>query len=134
MGANLFWLVCFWLLCVVSAHAETTLTWRQLGTAHYVCGGVSEENMARVKSMSDQADVELLFTTGPKGAYLADVTVTIRSDALGSVMFVADGPLCLLQLPKGPHTVSAEYRGHKLKQTVDVGEGLAHAKFNWPAP
>ncbi|HWU85447.1 MAG TPA: hypothetical protein VN028_08925 [Rhodocyclaceae bacterium] len=132
MKTSFPWLVAACLLCAAPAHADPAMAWRQLGVAQYLCGGVSDENMAALKSHRGEANAEALFTSGAQGAYLADVTVTIRNDKMGSFMFIADGPLCLLHLPPGRHTLEAEYRGHKQTRTLDIGKGLPSVKFNWP--
>jgi predicted deacylase len=108
--------------------------WQTSGAAQYMCGGVSDESMDAVKGQRSAAASELLFTSGPEGAYLADVAVTVRGGGLKEPMsFTSVGPLCLLKLPKGSYTVDADFKGKSLKQTIKVDGAPKQTKFNWPA-
>jgi hypothetical protein len=108
--------------------------WQSVGALQYVCGGVSDEAMNAIKTHRGDASSELLFTSGPEGAYLAEVAVTIQGGSLKEpVAFNSSGPLCLLKLPQGSYTVQANYKGVPLKQTIKVDGGLKQNKFNWTA-
>lgn len=126
---------CALLLAAGAAGAQTPAPqWQTAGVAQYVCGGVSGEGMEAIKSLRSGASGELLFTSGPEGAYLADVAVTIRGGGLKEPLgFISVGPLCLLKLPPGSYTVDAVFSGKPLQQTLKVDGTLKPIKFNWPA-
>lgn len=113
--------------------------WQSSGPARYVCGGVSDEGMSALTAHRSTANSELLFTSGPEGAYLAQVAVTISGAGLKQALsFTSNGPLCLLDLPAGSYTVEAEYKGRSLKQNIKTGNAETRGapkqvKFNWPA-
>jgi hypothetical protein len=108
--------------------------WQTSGPAHYICGGVSDEGMDAIMGHRGSANSELLFTSGPEGAYLAQVSVTIHGAGLKQPLtFTSSGPLCLLKLPAGSYTVEAEYKGRVVKQNIKTDGMLKQTKLNWPA-
>lgn len=126
------------LLAATAAGAQVPLPkWQTIGTAQYqyVCGGVSAEGMDEMQALRGGAAAELLFTRGPDGAFLADVAITITGGGLKNpLLFISDGPLCLLNLAKGSYTVDANYAGKSLKQPLKIDGGARQQlKFNWPS-
>lgn len=128
------------LLAAGTACAQTAgPQWQSSGPARYVCGGVSDEGMDALTAHRSTANSELLFTSGPEGAYLAQVAVTISGAGLKQALsFTSNGPLCLLNLPTGSYTVEAEYKGRSIKQNIktqntDSKGTPKQIKFNWPA-
>lgn len=128
------------LFAATTAWAQTAgPQWQSSGPARYVCGGVSDEGMDALAAHRSTANSELLFTSGPEGAYLAQVAVTISGAGLKQALsFTSSGPLCLLNLPAGSYTVEAEYKGRSLKQNIktpgtDSKGTPKQIKFNWPA-
>lgn len=108
--------------------------WKNQGAAQYLCGGVSDEGMSAIKSLRSEAGSELLFTSGPEGAYVADVAVTVQGGKLKEMLsFTASGPVCLLKLPKGNYIVDASYRGKTVRQSIKVDGPVQQTRFNWPA-
>lgn len=108
--------------------------WQGSGTVQYVCGGVSDEGMHAITAQRSAANGELLFTGGPEGAYLANVSVSVQGTGLKQALsFTSNGPLCLLKLPNGSYTVDAEYKGRTITQRITIGNSLHQTKFNWPA-
>lgn len=114
--------------------AAPTSPWQNQGAAQYVCGGVSDEGMHAIKSLRSEAGSELLFTSGPEGAYIADVAVTVQGGKLKEMLsFTANGPVCLLKLPKGNYIVDASYRGKTVRQSIKVDGPAQQTRFSWPA-
>ncbi|QNM96131.1 hypothetical protein [Chitinimonas koreensis] len=107
--------------------------WQGEGRARYLCGGVGDESMAALQAHRGEAQAELLFTQGGRGAYLADVNVTVNGPGLAQPLtFVAGGPSCLLQLPAGGrYTVAADHGGNTRSQRIVAGGGK-RTVFNWP--
>lgn len=123
------------LFATATAWAQTPAPqWQAMGAASYVCGGVSDEGMAAITAHRGSANSELLFTSGPEGAYVAQVAVTVHGGGLKQPLsFTSNGPLCLLKLPAGSYTVEAEYKGRTLKQAIKTDGMLKQTKLNWPA-
>lgn len=124
------------LLAATAATAQVPVPkWQTMGTAQYVCGGVSAEGMDEIKALRNEAAAELLFTSGPEGAFLADVAITVTGGGLKEpLLFISDGPLCLLKLAKGSYTVDANYRAQSLKRPLKVDGGARQQlKFSWPS-
>lgn len=123
------------LLAASTAWAQTPEPqWQSLGPANYVCGGVSDEGMTAITAQRGSANGELLFTSGPEGAYVAQVAVIVHGTGLKQALtFTSNGPVCLLKLPAGSYTVEAEYKGRTLKQSIKTDGMLKQTKFNWPA-
>lgn len=129
------------LLSTAAAMAQTSteipsqtsgLQWQSDGAAQYVCGGVSDEDMSALKTYRSAANGELLFTGGSEGAYLANVDVTIRGKRLSSPLtFMADGPVCLLKLPKGSYVVDAVYQGVEIKKNIQIGGTRQKTQLRW---
>ena len=68
------------------------------------CGGIGEDESTAMRSAMKNYPLALLFAE-KSGAYLANVTVDIRSKQVSS-QFTAEGPVCLLKLPAGSYSVS----------------------------
>lgn len=118
----------------VSALEAAPSQWQGSGAVQYVCGGVSDEGMHAITAQRSAANGELLFTGGPEGAYLANVSVSVQGTGLKQALnFTATGPLCLLRLPNGSYTVDAEYKGRTITQRITIDNSLHQTKFNWPA-
>jgi hypothetical protein len=87
----------------------------------YLCGGVGEEETARMKS--DARDYDLMLTFAERnGSYLANVSVDI-ADARGNSVLQAtcDAPIMLVDLPKnGTYRVRAEAEGYSVARTAQV--------------
>jgi len=107
--------------------------WQEHGEAQFACGGVGDENMAALKAMRSEANASLLFTAGTRGAYVADVNLTIQGNNVAQpIALQASGPACLLKLPKGKYELVAEYKGREMRRQVVIGSKLAQASFRWP--
>ncbi|HTH95643.1 MAG TPA: hypothetical protein VL550_10450 [Rhodocyclaceae bacterium] len=110
------------------------LQWQTDGAAQHVCGGVSDEDMSAIKTYRSSANGELLFTGGTQGAYLANVDITIHGKHLSSPLsFMADGPVCLLRLPKGNYVVDAVYQGVEIKKNIQINGTRQKTQFRWSA-
>ncbi|QDQ27753.1 hypothetical protein FNU76_16130 [Chitinimonas arctica] len=107
-------------------------TWQSDNGVQYLCGGVGDDNMQVIKAERQNANVDLKFIEGARGAYVADVDLTVSGDALPQPLRIhADGPSCLLQLPTGRYQVVADYQGVQHAQGLRVGEGSRQLTFRW---
>lgn len=120
------------LACAALTTALLSLTWstatlaadaipamQSEGAVQYACGGIgSDESKAMRAAMKDHP-LSLLFSR-KGGEYLANVEVEISG--AGQAKFVAQGPVCLIQLPQGQYTVKARApKGESQTKEVAVG-------------
>ncbi|GAB3258270.1 hypothetical protein [Chitinimonas naiadis] len=106
--------------------------WQNQDQGQYLCGGVGDESMAIIQAERRNADLSLLFVAGQRGAYVADVDVTISGKGLAQpLQFKADGPTCLLKLPKGSYTVEASHGDQQRKQKIS-SPSKKQLVLHWP--
>lgn len=91
------------------------------GAAQYYCGGVGADERRAMQALEARANLKLLFVTVKRGGYLADAAVTVSDAKATRFSAVADGPVCLLQLPPGRYRVTAEIAGNTRSAQVVVG-------------
>ena len=91
------------------------------GTAQWVCGGAGEQERIQLKGLESEATTELMFVSGKRGGYLADVDFVVRDQKGGTVLQGrADGPKCLLTVPAGRYRVDASHEGSKRSANFQV--------------
>lgn len=96
---------------------------REQGALRWACGGVGFEERAALAELRTQANVELVFVTGPRGGYLADVLVALYEGEADTpaLSLRAPGPLCLLHLPTGRYRIQASRLGEHRSARVSGG-------------
>lgn len=105
---------------------------RTEGGVTYLNGGAGSEEVDYIKSSMKDYSLALLFS-GTGGAYVADVSVTIK-DARGTTAFEAPsvGPYLLVKLPPGKYAVVASYQGDAKTRPVTVdGSAKTPVSFAW---
>ncbi len=105
------------------------------GSVTYVTGGIGLDESTALRQEQKNYPLSLLFTEGKRGAYVANVHVTVKG-AGGKVLVdsASSGPIMLVRLPPGEYRVSAELRGEAKQASVKVPEtGTARYAFNWPS-
>ncbi|MBU1360562.1 MAG: carboxypeptidase-like regulatory domain-containing protein [Gammaproteobacteria bacterium] len=101
------------------------------GSGQYVCGGIGSDESTAMRAAMKDHPLSLLFARSG-GAYLSDVSVTIKNAQGASAMTLrASGPVCLIDLPDGQYTVEAMAEGVTKSQTVKVGGGPKTADFRF---
>ena len=110
---------------------------RKEGTVDYACGGVGVEERNEMKALESQANVEFTFATIKRGAYLADVSITITDAKSKSPVLktMAEGPLCLLRLAPGTYRVEATHAGATRARTFTASRDqgrLVRIGFGFP--
>lgn len=107
------------------------------GGIAYVSGGIGQNEAMAMRRAAREYPLSMIFSAGPRGAFLADVSVTIKDDK-GKTMLetVSAGPIMLVDLPAGDYRVAATVAGKTLHRAAKVGEKEGHARvsFNWPSP
>lgn len=108
---------------------------RSAGTIRYASGGVGDESLAQLTSISRDFNVKLVFALA-SGEYLSDVRVVI-ADAKGGTLLdtTADGPWLLAKLPAGKYRIAATLAGKEQQHEVSVGTTpLTTVDFRWTSP
>jgi hypothetical protein len=100
----------------------------------FACGGVGFEERAALAALRPQTNLELLFATGKRGAYVADVQVAIfAADKTPPVLELrANGPMCIISAPAAKYRVEATYAGVKRSAQVDAGAKQTQLVFSFP--
>lgn len=91
------------------------------GAVQYFCGGVGADERRAMRELEPRANLKLVFVTAKRGGYLADARVTIGDGNAIRFSAVADGPICLLQLPQGRYRVAAALGGATRSAQVSIG-------------
>lgn len=86
------------------------------GSVSYLSGGISDEELDILKSKYSDFTVHLLMT-GPRGAYMSQISVRIM-DASGKEVFTAadTGPYLYVALPAGSYSVEATSQSGETKR------------------
>lgn len=102
------------------------------GAVRFVSGGVGEDSAERIRALSKDFNLKLLFAQ-KDGHYLAEVAVTI-SDAQGGKVLetVSEGPWLLAKLAPGKYRVTASFGGKALtRETMIPASGQRELVFRW---
>ena len=101
----------------------------------YACGGVTAEERRAIATEMPDANVELLFVSGPRGAYEAGAQWRVFDRANEPIAYgTSDGPQCYLRLPPGPVRVEARIGAQvrTAKANVRAGDKRARLVFTFP--
>ncbi|MFZ9507443.1 MAG: hypothetical protein ACO29W_10605 [Burkholderiaceae bacterium] len=99
-------------LCVAAAGSNAqTLAWREQDAIGWACGGIGLEERQALKILEAKANAVMLFVAGGRGTLVADVRLRVvaAGDATRGLEIVADGPICVLQLPAGSWNIEARH-------------------------
>ena len=98
-----------------------------LETIDVLCAGESAEERARLGREVLDATVSLEFALAERSRAVADVDVLFTPIAAPVQAFglVANGPVCLLQLPPGQYRIDTWFNGHARSTRATVAAGGA---------
>ena len=99
-------------LCgAAQAVGAQTLAWREQEAIGWACGGIGLEERQALKILEAKANTVMLFVAGSRGTLIADTQLRVLSagDATRGLEIVADGPVCVLQLPAGNWSIEARH-------------------------
>jgi len=87
----------------------------------YLSGGIGHKEAVALKAEAKSYPLALVFSAGPRHAFVSEVKVTIK-DKAGNVVFdsTSDGPLMLIKLPAGHYSIEAVQGGATLHRTLQV--------------
>jgi hypothetical protein len=112
-------------LAAFAAHAAPPEMTKE-GAVRYFCGGIGADERKAMQALEPRANLKLLFVTIKRGGYLAGAEVTISDGKATRFMAVADGPICLLELPTGSYRVTAVIGG--LTRSAQVSASVQTGK------
>ena len=117
------------LACLSLSFATQAIPIHEEGAARWACGGAGVEERATLASIRSASSLELVFVTEKRGGYLADVEIVLeRADgAAPPVRFVADGPICMLDVPAGAYRIAASFQGTTRTQRAAAARSGSHA-------
>jgi hypothetical protein len=100
--------------------------------AAFSCGGVGQEDQARMKAEAARHDLLVTFSAAG-GAYLADIDVEISHGGKVVLQGRCGGPLMLVDLaPKGSYEIRATSGGKTQRKSINVVAGKpANVSFVW---
>ena len=95
---------------------------RSEGAVSYSCGGIGIDESTAMRAAMKDHPLSLLFAR-PGGDYLADVAVVIKPATGEAIQFNATGPVCLVDLPAGRYSVTAQANSVSKTQSAAIGHG-----------
>lgn len=106
------------------------------GEVSYLSGGVGQEEVTYLKSVSGDYNLRLQFALSDGGAYVSDVDVRVKNGSGQEVLAAkSDGPIFYAKLPDGAYEVTVTYGGKPQSKKVTVGaKGGAALGFYWQGP
>jgi hypothetical protein len=101
----------------------------------WACGGVSADERRALPSQVPDANLELLFVSGARGAYEAGAQWRIfdrRNEPIAHG--TSEGPQCFMRVPAGPVRVEARVGDEvrSAKATIRPGDKRARLVFTFP--
>ena len=98
-----------------------------LETVDVLCGGVAAEERARLAGEVLGATLSLEFSVSGPGVSVAEVDVLFTPVAapIESFGIIANGPVCLLQLPPGQYRIDTWFNGHARSARASIAAGGA---------
>ena len=116
--------------------AGQSLAPKTQGAYRWVCGGVGADERRELAAAKARSNVEVLFVSGQRGAYVSGVELTVRSEGAEALRIAADGPYCYLSAPPGAYRLEARLGEARREQRVRVaasGKAPARVVFTFPA-
>ncbi len=111
------------------ASAADEMVIRTMGPVSYVCGGIAEDERAKLAEQEKNFNMGILFTQGANGEFLSDVDVKLTMDGQTLANFRAGGPRCLIRAPEGSYNIEANYKGQP--KSISISTGTRNAQLRW---
>lgn len=127
------WSVPLLLACAVAGHAAAqALSFREAGGIRHVCGGVGAEERDAIQALRKPGQLELLFVSEKRGAYLSSVDVEVTGPGGATARFAAEGPTCLVEAAPGTWRVRARVGSVERSREVKLSAKGAKATLTFP--
>ena len=99
----------------------------------YMTGGIGEEEVAVMKPQAKKFTLNLLFSEGMVGRWVADINVNIYDEASNLVFRIVGAKNVLyVNMPAGTYTILANNNGQKLRHKVTLEDNVNQkVVLNW---
>jgi hypothetical protein len=117
----------------VAAHSASLPSAQTVNGITFLSGGIGHEEASALKAEAKNYPLSLLFTAGPRHAFVSKVKVIIK-DKAGKVVLdsTSDGPIMLVKLPAGEYRIDAVQGDASLQRKVHVAaQGGKQVAFHW---
>ncbi len=117
----------------LAAHSANLPSAQTVDGITFLSGGVGHEEASALKAEAKNYPLSLVFTAGPRHAFVSEVKVTIK-DKAGKVVLdsTSDGPIMLVKLPAGEYRIDAVQGDASLQRKVHVAaQGGKQVAFHW---
>lgn len=106
---------------------------REVGTVRWVSGGITGEERAELILLLPDHNVRIVTAAAGSGAYLADVSLLVRTAGGAPVIETRlDGPWLLARLPPGRYQLTLTFGEVVQHRSLDVpAVGRREAYFYW---
>jgi hypothetical protein len=110
-------------LTALNAHAKDGEIYKSSQGHWFVNGGISTEEAERIRHTAKNYSLQVLFTLGNAGAWIADARLMIL-DGTGNTMFTKSvaGPLLYINLPAGDYQIIGRYNGVRQSKRITLTE------------
>lgn len=127
--------VAFYLFCLslTNAHAKDGEIYKSSHGYWFINGGISSEEAERIRQVAKKYSLQVLFTLGNAGAWIADARLMVL-DSSGNTVFSKSvaGPLLYIDLPAGDYQIIGRYNGiRESKRITLTGEKPQRVILNW---
>jgi len=112
--------------------ASQPLSFRDAGGLRFACGGVGAEERDALQAMRRPGQLELLFVSEKRGAYLSAVDVEVAGPGGATTRFRSEGPTCLVEAPPGDWKVRARVGNVERSRDVKLTARGARAVLAFP--
>ncbi|ARU30933.1 hypothetical protein CAP31_04055 [Sulfuriferula sp. AH1] len=124
------------LLLATALFTALPLAYADGASCSYVNGGIGEGDQAMMRRIAKEFPLQMEFSEGKPGAFVADIPVTITDEHNKVVLNLSNvGPMLYVRLPKGKYTIKAVSNGvtQSSKVTLD-GKHSKHVILHWDRP
>lgn len=125
--------ICLLALWVGSLQAKDGEIYKSDQGHWFVNGGISAEEAEKIRHVAKRYSLQILFTLGDAGAWIADARLMIL-DATGNTVFSksAAGPLLYIDLPTGDYQIIGRYNEVRQSKRITLtGEKPRRVILNW---
>ncbi len=127
--------VFFYVFCLsfLNAHAQNGEIYKSSQGHWFINGGIGSEEAEKIRHVANKYSLQVLFTLGNAGAWVADANLLIL-DRAGNTIFSKSvaGPLLYINLPAGDYQIIGRYNGIRESKRITLsGEKPQRVILNW---
>ncbi|MFM9834981.1 MAG: hypothetical protein ACKVOA_02645 [Methylophilaceae bacterium] len=120
-------------LCMQFAYAIDGVIYKTATGLSFINGGISEEQADDIRRTANNFTLQVLFSGGPSGGWLTDVSFMILDDEGKTVFWKKQsGPILYIDLPAGNYQIIGRYNTDKQSVLISLsGEKPQRVILNW---